>query len=944
MAQTEYNNKSIELLQFPANLRQNASMYLGSTDEHGRWLIARELLDNGLDEALAGRNKGNFFVEDPDGSYWVMDFGAGIPQGSKTFEINVNGKVIKNTIPTMQAIFTEMHTSGKFKSDAYQNSVGCFVGDTYVTLCDGNAIRIEELYRAWEKGQREFYLPSVSPETGKFLYKDKITHVQLSKYMNELICVEIDGYIQITCTPDHPFYNLDLKKVKAEDLKVDDELFDTTFKDKFYGGPKVTNITKMSLAVAVPVYGITVETNHTYMVGGDILVSNTHGVGAKGTNATSEFFEVYTYFQNEWYSIKFKKGILTSPVTKLSEPPKGPFGITLKKGTCIHFKPDATIFGGSSISLDHVRQWAEITSYLTPGFSVMVVEKDKSKTRYFSKEGPKEYVNKLLSSLKGTAEKIYFEHHSNLCDIVIAFSDVENCNVRGYTNGLYNSEGGKHVDSIISCLYDSAKKYIKSKQSFSIYNFKEGLVGLVNIKLHKAEFSSQDKSRLTDSRAGDSFKEILQKETDKFFATNKPLALRLCEKASKLSQLMDQFKASKKVVTALNNVKRKGLPSKYAPYDSRTKIEDRELLIVEGNSAGGGIREERMPWQSLLPLRGKILNVKRSGKNEKALESEEIINILGAIGYDPKASDPLSKLQVSKVICLADADPDGPVSADTLVYTNKGQLTIKEIIKEWEKGINYYSFDRLRVYAYDEEKRETILADINWAGITCTRTIEYEITFSNGFTVECTDSHKWAIYNEDKCSIEYVRTDSLELGDSIVGLSSDGNTCFTINSITKKILPREKNFYCLDICGLHNFYVADTLGNKYLCHNCHINALLLTLFHTYLPEMFDRGMIYVADMPEFYSIYKDKFFSGNTLSEVRAKMNEAKVPNSVEINHIKGWGEIDACLMKILAIDPNTRKLIRIQAVTKNQETVFNKLMTDDVEFRKELLGLAKEV
>lgn len=297
MAQTEYNNKSIELLQFPANLRQNASMYLGSTDEHGRWLIARELLDNGLDEALAGRNKGNFFVEDPDGSYWVMDFGAGIPQGSKTFEINVNGKVIKNTIPTMQAIFTEMHTSGKFKSDAYQNSVGCFVGDTYVTLCDGNAIRIEELYRAWEKGQREFYLPSVSPETGKFLYKDKITHVQLSKYMNELICVEIDGYIQITCTPDHPFYNVDLKKVKAEDLKVDDELFDTTFKDKFYGGPKVTNITKMSLAVAVPVYGITVETNHTYMVGGGILVSNTHGVGAKGTNATSEFLKYILTFK-----------------------------------------------------------------------------------------------------------------------------------------------------------------------------------------------------------------------------------------------------------------------------------------------------------------------------------------------------------------------------------------------------------------------------------------------------------------------------------------------------------------------------------------------------------------------------------------------------------------------------------------------------------------------
>lgn len=941
---SDYDSSCIETLRFPDNIRRNTSMYLGSTDAHGRWLIARELLDNGLDEALAGRNKANVFVEDTDGSYWVIDFGNGIPQGTKEITVNVNGKNIKSKISTMQAIFSEMHTSGKFKSEAYQVSVGCFVGNTYVTLCDGNAIRIEELYRAWEKGQREFYLPSVSPETGKSLYKDKITHVQLSKYTTELICIEIDGYIQITCTPDHPFYNVDLKKIKAEDLKVDDELFDTTFKDKFYGGPKVTNITKMSLAVAVPVYGITVETNHTYMVGGGILVSNTHGVGAKGTNATSEFFEVFTKYNNSWHTMRFERGILTKPITKLDTPPKSPFGNPLKKGTAIHFKPDAKIFKKSIIDLSYVKQWAEITSYLVPGFTVLVIDKNKRKTKYYSEKGASEYVTKILEELKAQAEKTQFEFHNELCDVVVAFSTAEACNIRGYTNGLYNSEGGKHVDSVISCLYDSAKKYIKGKQTFTIHNFKEGLVGLVNMKLHKAEFSSQDKSRLTDIRAGNPFKEILQKETDKFFANNKALAQRLCEKASKLSQLMDKFKASKKVVTALNAVKRKGLPAKYAPFDSKTKIEDRELLIVEGDSASGGLREERMPWQSLLPLRGKILNVGRPGKNDKALESEEIINILGAIGYDPKAPDPLSKLQVSKVICLADADPDGPVSADTLVYTNKGQLTIKEIIKEWEKGINYYSFDRLRVYAYDEGKRETILADINWAGITCTRAIQYEITFSNGFTVECTDSHKWAIYDENKCSIDYVRTDSLELGSSIIGLSNDGNTCFTVNSITKKILPREKNFYCLDICGLHNFYVADTFGNKYLCHNCHINTLLLTLFHTYLPGMFDRGMIYVADMPEFYSIYKDKFFSGSTISEVRNKMNKEKVPSSVEINHIKGWGEIDASLMRILAVDPSTRKLLKIQPITENDRVQFTKLMSEDVQFRRKLLGLSENV
>ena len=164
-------------------------MYLGSTDEHGRWLIARELLDNGFDEFLAGRNKSVALIECKDGTYWVLDNGSGIPQGFKKFEVNLNGKIVSNKIPTMQAIFSELHTSGKFRSEAYKTSVG------------------------------------------------------------------------------------------------------------------------------------------------------THGVGAKGTNATSDLFEVFTKFEGSWYSIKFEKGILKSPVKKIKAP-KGPTGKILTSGTAIHFKPD----------------------------------------------------------------------------------------------------------------------------------------------------------------------------------------------------------------------------------------------------------------------------------------------------------------------------------------------------------------------------------------------------------------------------------------------------------------------------------------------------------------------------------------------------------------------------------------------------------------------------
>lgn len=624
-----YNSSSIDTLRFPESVRKSAAMYLGSTDEHGRWLIARELLDNGLDEHLAGRNKGCIFVECKDGSYWVLDMGAGIPQGFKTFDVNVNGKIIKNKMPTMQAIFSELHTSGKFRSEAYKVSVG------------------------------------------------------------------------------------------------------------------------------------------------------THGIGAKGTNATSDFFEVYTLYKDEWFSIKFEKGILTQPVKKIKTP-KGPTGKLLKKGTAIHFKPDATIFSGkSTIDLKFARQWAEITSYLNPGFTVMIMDKNGKSEKFLSKEGPVEYVDKILTDLKAEAEETKFTFHNDLCDVVVAFSNTDGLNIRGYTNGLLNSQGGKHIDSVCNALVTVLKNYAKKKQTVSAYDVKEGLVGIVNMKLHKAEFSSQDKSRLTDLRAGKDFELMMTSELEKFFAKNKALAQRLCEKATKLSQLRSQFKASKKVVQALNAVKRKGMPSKYAPYDSRSKIEERELLIVEGESASGGLREKRKPYQALAPLRGKIQNVEKAN-GDKALESEEVLMILGAIGFDPKAEDPMKKLQVDKIICLADPDPDG----------------------------------------------------------------------------------------------------------------------------------------------------------------CHINSLLLALFHKYLPELFNQGRVYVADVPELYSQYKDKLVLGDTLSEVQVKLKELGAPKSTPIHHIKGWGEIDASLMDVLAVNKETRRLIQISPITARDAADFVRCMNDDVLFRKQMLGL----
>lgn len=645
----DYGSEHIDLRAGLAGIRTNASMYLGSVDAFGLFKAVCELLDNAADEFHAGRNKVARLHIDTDGSYWVLDQGLGVPQGIKETKVHVNGKNIINKIPTMQAIFGELHTSGKYRSEAYKVSVG------------------------------------------------------------------------------------------------------------------------------------------------------THGIGSKGTNATSEFFDVVTFFKGSWYSVGFQKGELVSPVAKLKKAPVGPDGVALTKGTCIHFKPDPKIFSVKSFPPSMAVEWAEIMAYLNPGFGI-VLSSAKGKKSFHSKRGPVEYVDMRIERLKcERLTPIMFEYTSDLADVAVAFTNAPGVELRGFTNGLSNKDGGTHVTSAVGALYDGlcnaltaagkdklvytmtkAKKGEKSakKPVFRSDDLKEGFVGLINAKLHKADFSSQDKGKLTDARMGKEYKDLATAAAAEFFTKNLKLAITLAERAGQMARLKFDFSKSKALVASLSAIKKKGMSIKYQPPNKSTKIEDREIFLVEGDSAGGSCKEARLPYQGVMPCRGKILNALKA-KGDKALESEDVVNILAAIGFDPKASDPYEKLLAGKLIFLADPDPDG-----------------------------------------------------------------------------------W-----------------------------------------------------------------------------HINTLFLTLFYKYLPEMFTRGMIYIVRSPEFYAIHDGKVYMGSGQSQLRATMDKAGVPKSATLHHIKGWGEIDPTLLRLLAMDPNTRTLIQIEPLT-DADKEFEALMSDDVTARKKMLGL----
>lgn len=805
----------IETLRFPDSIRDNPGMYMGSTDADGVWLCAREPLDNSIDEGLAGRATMVWLHVDKDGSYWVQDDAGGIPQGIKKVIININGKKITSKLPTMQAIFGELHTSGKFHSEAYKVSRG------------------------------------------------------------------------------------------------------------------------------------------------------THGVGVKGVNATSEFFDVWSWYEGKCYKLGFQRGELTTPVQQCKAP-KSWDGTLLKTGTLIHYKPDHKIYSVKSFPASFAVEWANLAAHLHPGFRI-ILSSSKGKKEFYSKKGATEYVQQMIDKAKAEGERLMFQYKSELADVIVAFTNYEGFGVSGFVNGLSQRSGGKHVESVAGAMYAGLKPFIKTKKtrvegkikevpSFRESDLKEGMIGLVNIYLHKAIYSSQDKANLKDDRAGAAFEKLLTVEALKFFKANKALALRLVERATQMNELKSKFTLSKRAAGRLNAVKRSGLPAKYAAFDTRTKISDRELFLVEGDSAGGNCKEARFPYQAVLPLKGKILNALKDKKG-KTFESEEIINILAAIGYDTKATDPYAKLTVGKIICLADPDPDGPFVGDTKIMCRpvappdgvEGKLHEIASLAEARVGFEVPVWTGARALwapatARLEANVDTLVA-LEIAGC------KYKVSEGHKFLCVVTPSMYGRKHSESNFKdMIYVQAKDLKIGDRVFMPANNGSKnsgqADKINKIgfapvSKLRVQKLKDpvpVYCLTVPGHHNFILPSGVVSS----NCHINSLLLTLFYRYLPDLFTRGMIYVSDAPEFYAISKGNLVTGDTLSSIQKKLKKLGAVASTNINHVKGYGELDTDLVRIMAMDPSTRKIIKIKAIEAQDKVDFIRLMNDDVEYRRDMLGLPK--
>lgn len=394
------------------------------------------------------------------------------------------------------------------------------------------------------------------------------------------------------------------------------------------------------------------------------LSSGLNGVGLLVTNSLSQSFNIKTWRNSSLVEYSAVRGVTeslsySSVIDKNTE--------DHPSGTCVTFSPDPEIFTDTKIPLSHIIMRCKIASAF--GMKNRLTVTEKGETREIDTSS--DIYDLLPPSDEGVSE--YYRHSFTVKDettgeyaaIALQYTSDTKSYYRGYTNLLYNSQGGSHHKMLDSAVYDAWSKFdVKDIKWNDVYL---GLRAVVAVFISNTEFSSQSKERLSvDKKSLEHLRVKIVDEIVKWLTDNDEIRESLIKRFQEYRLSQNRLLARKEIKSLLyvnesksGQVRRQSVVRKLRDCDSRSR-EGTELHICEGDSALGGMLPARDPrTQAVLPIRGKILNVSRLEDLNSALKNEEIRSIVNSIGAGIGDSADPSKSRYEKIVFYTDSDADG---------------------------------------------------------------------------------------------------------------------------------------------------------------------------------------------------------------------------------------------------------------------------------------------